>query len=105
MVKIHPYKIVWDNNALTDFKDILNYLSKRSEHAPKIIKNAILDRLEIIKTNPLICESDKLRSKPNDSFRAFIVYSYRITYQIKTEIKEIRIIRVRHTSREPLGYE
>jgi len=47
---------------------------------------------------------DKLKESPNKDFRAFVVYSYRLTYQIKIDAKEIRVLRVRHTSREPLGY-
>jgi plasmid stabilization system protein ParE len=51
-----------------------------------------------------MCEVDKLKAPSGMDFRAFIVFSYRITFQIKLEAKEIRILRVRHTSREPLGY-
>lgn len=104
MVNKKPFKIIWDRNALDDFKEILSFLSKQSAEAPKIIKEGVLSCLDTIKTNALIYEVDKLKDKPNKEFRAFVVYSYRITYQIKTNLKEIRIIRIRHTSREPLGY-
>jgi len=99
-----PFKIIWDRSALDDFKDILSFLSKQNTQASKIIKEGVLTRLDSIKTNALIYEPDKLKDEPNKEFRAFVVYSYRITYQIKAERKEIRIIRIRHTSREPLGY-
>ncbi|HRD39745.1 MAG TPA: type II toxin-antitoxin system RelE/ParE family toxin [Bacteroidia bacterium] len=98
------YKIIWDRKALDHFKDILTYLEKQSKQAPKIVKDAIISRLDVIKTNPLISEQDKLKDSPNKDFRAFVVFSYRVTYQIKTDVKEIRVLRVRHTSREPLGY-
>ena len=104
MVSQKSFKIVWDRNALDNLKDILEFLSKQSHLAPKIIKEGIFTRLEIIKTNALICEIDKLKENSSKEFRAFVVYSYRVTYQIKTETKEIRVIRVRHTSRDPLGY-
>jgi plasmid stabilization system protein ParE len=104
MVKSKSLKIVWDRHALDDLQSILEFLFKQSPEAPKIIKSAILTRLKVIQTNAFICESDKLKDKPDDTFRAFVVYSYRITYQINHTQKEIRIIRVRHTSREPLGY-
>lgn len=103
MVKF-SYKIIWDRKTLDHFKDILTYLEKHSEQAPKIVKDAIISRLDLIKTNPLISEFDKLKDSPNQDFRAFVVFSYRVTYQIKSELKEIRVIRIRHTSREPLGY-
>jgi len=104
MVKPTSFKIVWDRKALDHLKDILTYLGKQSKQAPKIIKNAILSRLDLIKANPLICELDKLKDSPNKDFRAFVVFSYRVTYQIKSDSMEIRILRIRHTSREPLGY-
>lgn len=104
MVKPASFSIVWDRNALDSFKEILEYLSKQSAQAPKIVKGAIITRLEVIKNNPFITEVDKLKSPPDADFRAFVVFSYRVTYQIKSEAKEIRILRIRHTSREPLGY-
>jgi len=64
----------------------------------------VLSRLDDVKKNALIFEIDKLKDTPNKEFRAFVIYSYRITYQIKVDTKEIRVIRIRHTSQEPLGY-
>lgn len=98
------YKIIWDRKALDHFKDILTYLEKQSRQAPKTVKDAIISRLDVIKTNPLIAEPDKLKDSPNKDFRAFVIFSYRVTYQIKSDAKEIRVLRIRHTSREPLGY-
>jgi len=98
------FKIVWDRKALDHFKEILTYLEKQSVQAAKIVKSAVVSRLDLIKTNPLISELNKLKDLPNKDFRAFVIFSYRGTYQIKLDIKEIRVLRVRHTSREPLGY-
>lgn len=98
------YKIVWDRKALDHFKDILTFLEKQSDQAPKIVKNAINSRLDLLKYNQLICEIDKLKDTPSKDYRAFVVYSYCVTFQIKTELKEIRILRIRHTSQEPFGY-
>jgi plasmid stabilization system protein ParE len=95
---------LWDVNALEQFKEILAYLSEQSGQAAKIVKDAILERIERIRHNPFIFEFDKLKSLPNEEFRAFVVFSYRVTYQVKEQKKEIRILRVRHTSREPHGY-
>ena len=104
MVKQKSYSIIWDRIALDHFKDILDFLSKQSPQAPKIVKEGVLSRLNDVKKNALIFETDKLKDYPHKEFRAFIIYSYRITYQIKVASKEIRVIRIRHTSREPFGY-
>ncbi|MBL7942370.1 MAG: type II toxin-antitoxin system RelE/ParE family toxin [Flavobacteriales bacterium] len=103
MVK-QVFRISWDREALDQLKAILDYLSKQSAKAPGIVKLAIVSRIELIRNNPLIFEIDKLKDPPQKEFRAFVVFSYRISYQINTDTSEIRILRIRHTSREPLGY-
>lgn len=104
MVKMSQFEVVWDVIAFEQFRDILIYLEEQSVQAPKIVKKGILERIKVIKKNPHTCEPDKLRSPISEEFRAFIVFSYRVTYQIDFESRQIRILRVRHTSREPLGY-
>lgn len=104
MVKQKSYTIIWDRVALDHFKEILDFLSKQNSQAPKIVKDGVLSRLDDVKKNALIFETDKLKDTPNKEFRAFVIYSYRVTYQIKIASKEIRVLRIRHTSREPLGY-
>lgn len=104
MVKKKVYKIVWDRKALDELKHQLDYISKQSEQAPKIVKESILARLKVLKSDPLLYEADKLKDDKDENYRAFIVYSYRVTYQIKESVSELRIIRIRHTSREPLDY-
>ena len=90
MVKPASFKILWDRKALDHFKEALSYLQKQSDQAPKIVKVAILAQLKLIKANPFICELDKLKSTPNNDFRAFIVFSFRVTYQIIPERRELR---------------
>lgn len=76
MVASKSFTIIWDGDALDHLKEILTYLSKQSNIAPKIVKDAVLSKLETIKTNAFICETDKLKDVSNTNFRAFIVYSY-----------------------------
>jgi plasmid stabilization system protein ParE len=104
MVKKKLFTIVWDRWALDHLKEILAYLESQSKNAPKIVKKALFDRVEIIKVNPYVFESDKLKDPEDDQFHAFVIFSYRVTYQINEDNKEVRIIRIRHTSREPLDY-
>jgi plasmid stabilization system protein ParE len=96
--------VTWDAEALNQFKEILSYLGEQNVQAPKIVKKAILDRIDQIRNNPLLYEPDSLRIPSDIHYRAFIVYNFRVTYQIKPETQEIRILRIRHTSREPLGH-
>lgn len=104
MVRTKSWNIIWDLDALNQFKEILEYLEKQSNQAPGIVKKAILDQIAQIEKNPQIFEVDKLKTPKDKNFRAFIVLSYRVTYQVKADESEVRILRIRHTSREPLGY-
>jgi len=57
---------------------------------------------ESLKDNPEIHPLDKYRKNNKGDIRAFEKYSLRVAYQVTP--KEIRIIRLRHTSRNPLRY-
>lgn len=46
MVRRKTLKIVWDRHALDDLKSILEFLFKQSPEAPKIVKSAMLARVE-----------------------------------------------------------
>jgi plasmid stabilization system protein ParE len=62
VVKLGNFKIVWDVEALNQFKEILEFLAEQSIQAPRIVKKAILDQIAQVKKNPQIFETDKLRS-------------------------------------------
>jgi plasmid stabilization system protein ParE len=104
MVRTSSYAVVWDENALTEFSEILDHLAKQSERAPSIVKSSVLKRISEVRRNPLICEIDRLKFPSDEMFRAFVVFSYRVTYKINSETRELWILRIRHTSREPLNY-
>lgn len=99
MVK-KPLRIIWDKKALEELEEILEYISKESRSGAQIVKTAIVETIKPLKKQPTIFSVDVLKENNDGSYRAFTVYSYRISYKVTTE--EIIILRVRHTSREPL---
>jgi addiction module RelE/StbE family toxin len=102
MVKRKTYRIIWDEDALYQLQEYLAYVHRQSPSAPGIIRDRLLEKLDTISTNPFICEDDRLKENNNGMYKAFIVYSYRITYKITDA--SVNVIRVRHTSKEPLEY-
>ena len=102
MVKIKHYKLIWDDHAFAQLEWYLEQVSNQSKSAPKIIVTRIMNRLKGIQKSPYICAPDRFKYNNNGIYRAFTVYSYRVTYSIKEN--QINIIRVRHTSEEPLEY-
>lgn len=94
--------VEWSHEASVQFNDVLKYLFNESENAADIVGSTILDEVARLNEHPTAHTLDCFK-KPNDgNYRAFIVYSYRISYYVGVNV--IFILRVRHTSREPLDY-
>lgn len=101
MVK-KPLKIIWDKKALEELTEILEYISKESKSGARIVRTAIIETIKTLKKQPYVFSADCLKENNDNNYRAFIVYSYRISYKVTTG--EVIILRVRHTSREPLPH-
>lgn len=102
MVKSKKYVVQWSDMAKSQLKDIYKYIKKDSEQAAKEVKSKILASTKLLETGKEIYKSDLLKLNNNGSYRSYVVFSYRIVYKIN--VKTIDILRVRHTSREPLEY-
>jgi plasmid stabilization system protein ParE len=95
-------EVIWRKLALKQLNKAYNYIKKDSLQSAKKVREEIFDTAERLKNNPEIYPLDKYRKNNNGTIRAFEVYNYRISYQIAKS--EIRILRVRHTKREPLKH-
>lgn len=94
--------IEWTPLALADFKEILTYYKKRSPQGYKLVKKAILDTLETVSKSPTAFVKDDLKKPADDAIRTFTVYHTRLVYLVTS--KTIVVLRIRHTSREPLEH-
>jgi mRNA-degrading endonuclease RelE of RelBE toxin-antitoxin system len=81
---------------------LLEHLHEESEQAVDIVGNAILDEIEKLKVHPASQPLDRFKRKNDGNYWACIVYSYRISYYVDGNI--LYILRIRHTSREPLEH-
>lgn len=95
-------KISWSKTAVKQFEDAINYIAEESIQNAEKVRIDILEKIGNIIHTPEAYSIDKYKANNNGSYRAFELHRYRITYRI-TE-KEIRILRIRHTSREPKDY-
>ncbi len=102
MTKKRLYPVKWDIKAVDELGEIFSYVSRKSQQAQQIIKQELKKSIEIIKTKPLAFEKDKLKTGNDGTYRAFVVYSYRVSYRFFEN--KILILRIRHTSKEPLEY-
>jgi addiction module RelE/StbE family toxin len=103
MVKGKPYKVIWSDTAKEQLNEAYHYIKKESEKNAKIVRTRILESTRILSTGKEIYKADQLKSENKGNYRAYVIYNYRITYKI--ESGRIEILRVRHTSREPLEYQ
>lgn len=95
-------KVVWRKGALAYLNKQYNYIKKDSLQSAQKVRDSIFEITDSLAKNPEIYPLDKYRKNNKGNIRAFEKYSLRVAYQVtKTEI---RIIRVRHTSRNPLEY-
>lgn len=96
--------VIWSELALDHLESIHNYIFDDTGSlgiADKVTNN-ILKSSKVLSEQPKIHPADKYKLKNNGSYRAYEVYSYRVAYRILKD--KSRILRVRHTSREPLNY-
>ncbi len=93
-------EIKWDKLAVEQLMDAIKYLEDNEQfaYAEKIEKD-ILAKIKSLPQKPAIYQPDRLKKNNDGSFHAFEIDHYRISYRKLP--KEIRILRVRHSSRRP----
>lgn len=84
---------VWSKRARTELKKAYEYIREDSP------QNAITLHLP---KHPEKFPPDKFKKGNDNTWRAFEIYHYRISYRIMPD--QIRIVRMRHTRRSPLSY-
>ena len=75
-------RIDWDRQALRQFNKAVLYIA--------------------VVPNPERYPPDKYKDENDGNYRAFELHRLRVAYFVGRDV--IRILRVRHTSREPQGY-
>jgi plasmid stabilization system protein ParE len=95
-------KVIIDNEAKKSLREAYQYIKKDSLQNAEKVKAKILASIKELEKNPELHGPDKYRLKNNDSYRAYEIYKYRITYYFSAD--EIRVIRIRHTKMNPLEY-
>ncbi len=94
------YKVIWDQQAKRDLKEIVDYIKSKSFQNSLKVKNDIITKARGLCNNPQIHSPDKFKLSNDHSYRYFILHRIRVTFKIKDA--NVLILRCRHTSREPL---
>ena len=102
MVSKKSRNIKWDDEARLYFKQAIQYIKQESPQGALKVKQAVLQQISRLKTDAGIYEPDKFKLENDGSYRALTVFSYRITYKVTND--EVLILRIRHTSQNPIVY-
>jgi plasmid stabilization system protein ParE len=94
--------IKWNKQALVQFDEIIAYIDNTSPKNAITFRDKVLALINSLKDQPEKFAPDKYKSSNDGSFRAFEFYHYRLSYRYYNN--EIRILRIRHTKRNPLQY-
>ncbi|HRP57499.1 type II toxin-antitoxin system RelE/ParE family toxin [Agriterribacter sp.] len=93
---------VLSKRASAELVKVYKYIYNNSPQNAAKVRDEIIDVTINLPKHPEFYPPDKFKKNNDGSWRAFELHKYRISYRVtKTEI---RIVRVRHTSRSPKGY-
>ncbi len=95
-------EIIWRKSAILYLEKAIDYIRKDSVKNADTVANAILAVVEKAARFPERFPPDKYRLNNTGSFRAFEIYSFRVSFYCNEEI--IRIVRIRHAKQKPLNY-
>src|SRR5260221_11934982 len=96
------YEVVWTKRSQKQMKQAFKHISKDSpKNAAKVIEE-IAEAVHKAISNPEIYGPDKYKTDNDGSYRALEKHRYRISYRFSKNT--LRVLRVRHTSMEPLEY-
>jgi plasmid stabilization system protein ParE len=94
--------VVWSNGAKAELKKAFDYIALDSLQNAQLVRDTLIDLTIDLAENPEKHSLDKFKKHNDGSWRAFEKYHYRISYRILEN--QIRVVRMRHTSRSPLSY-
>lgn len=95
-------EVIWPARAEKQLNKAYEYILESSYQNAEKVKEAILVSTRKLAKHPEKYPPDKYRKDNDGSFRAYELHRYRIAYRI-TE-KQTIILRVLHTSMEPIYY-
>ena len=102
MVQKKIKTVEWTDDAENQFDEIMEKLSEEAPEAVPIVGNALLDMIESLSAGYDHHPPDRFKKNNRNIYRAAVVFSYRISYLV--DKAHVYILRIRHTSREPLNY-
>jgi plasmid stabilization system protein ParE len=95
-------QINWDKIALKAFETAIKYIGKDSIQSAEKVRKDIITKINLLQKYPYRYSPYKYKKNNDGRFRAFEIHRFRISYFADED--SIRIVRFRHTAREPKKY-
>jgi len=96
------YSIIWSNAAELHLRKIFDYIKEDSIRNAETVLFQITRKVDALVSNPERFLLDKYKRENDGSYRAFEIYSFRVSYRILE--RSVRILRIRSTQQKPLKY-
>lgn len=94
--------VIWTESAKEQLEEIYRYIAEDSILQADITFDKIISAATILSQQPYKFPPDKYKIDNDNSYRAFEIYRYRISYKITSDV--IYIIRIRSTYQNPVNY-
>jgi len=93
---------VWSKRAIAELRKAYLYIQMDSVQNAEIVRDDIVDQTIDLCNYPTKFPPDKFKKNNDGTWRAFEKHHFRVSYRIMPN--EIRIVRLRHTSRSPISF-
>jgi len=92
------YKVIWSNPAITDLKEICDYIAKRDPTAALKVGQGILEHVCLLESFPLIGPPYPRGSRGD--LREIVFRKWRIFYEADEAARRVEILHIRHSARD-----
>ena len=98
----YEYKINYSKRAMTNLVSIVKYIADDNRKAAlKFYKEITNKILEVLGTNPYVCDFPPEEALRYKGKRRMIFGNYKIFYSIDENQKWVKIATIRHSARKP----
>jgi toxin ParE1/3/4 len=92
------YEVAWTEQATSDLEEITTFISQTNPAAAERIANAIVDRVNLLRTVPLM---GAIYPSGSAGRHRFVVSGkYRIFYRVQEDKERVEILCIRHHARQ-----
>ena len=97
------FKVIWTESAISDLKDICDYVSRDNPAASEKIGRGILNHVKILETFPFIGPAYPRGS--GGTIREIVYGNYRIFYEVTQKETVVHVLHIWHGARSEPNFE